>query len=402
MIDREILRQNGAKVKESLEKRGDNPKIVDDFAQLDKVWRKLRLEFELLQAQKNKYSRAGKPTAKELTKIKALDKQLSAHKKKLTEVEDKLLQVHLAIPNLVAADVPVGPGESANTVIVKIGSPKLTAGQAHHEIMVKNDYLDIKTAAKYSGSRFRYLKNEAAWAHLRLMVEAVSFARRNGFKFIIPPVLTKSETLTNSGFFPFANEDVFRVERDDLFLTGTSEQTLVALASGKVWDVSELPVRLVGFSTCFRREAGSYGKDTEGMFRQHQFDKVEMVSITTPETSAQEHEFLVGLEEKFTKNLGLAYQKVLIGSGDLGPTAVKKIDLEVWFPSQQRYRETHSASNCTDFQARRFDIKFKDKDGQVRLAHSLNATLATERLLLAVIENNQRPDGKVNWPRNLR
>lgn len=402
MIDRDLLRQHPEIVKESLTKRGEDPKKLDRYLELEKKWRAIASQVEPLQAEKNKLSRSGKPSPAGLKKAKELSKKITAKEGDLKTAEMAYMTAAKALPNLVADDVPVGPGETANTAIGQFGRIRLQTGKPHHELMTKLGWLDLKTAAEFSGSRFRYLKGNAAWAHLQIMGEALRLAVHHGFTPVIPPVMTRAETLEKAGFLPFAEDDFFKVEGDNLLLTGTSEQTLLALMAGKTFKESELPIRLVGFSTCFRREVGSYGKDVEGMFRQHQFDKVEMVSITTPETAIEEHEFLVSMEEMFVKKLGLPYQKVLIGSGDLGPTAVKKIDIEAWFPSQGRYRETHSASNCTDFQARRLGIKYRTLDGQERLAHTLNGTLATERLLISYIENNQRPDGSVNLPRHWR
>jgi len=403
MIDRELMRLHPELVKESLTKRGEEPKLVDEYLHLDLAWRQLSGQIEPLRAEKNKLSRGGKPASMELKRAQAVNKKITALEGKLKKADLAAKTALLSIPNLVADDVPVGDGETANTVVEKVGKIRLTEGRPHHELMVGAGWLDLKTAADWSGSRYRYLKGDAAWEHWQIMGEALRCAVHHGFTPIIPPVMTRAETLEKAGYLPFLNEDFFKVERDELLLPGTSEQTLLALFASQTLKEEDLPIRLVGFSTCFRREVGSYGKDVEGMFRQHQFDKVEMVSFTTPDRSAEEHEFLVSMEENFVKKLGLPYQKILIGSGDLGSTAAKKIDIEVWFPSQQRYRETHSASNCTDYQARRFGIKYRQKsDGREGLVHTLNGTLATERLLLAYIENNQRPDGSVNLPRSWR
>lgn len=402
MIDREQLRQSPDRFRKSLIKRGEDPKLIDQFINLDTKWRSLMADVEPLRAEKNILSRAGKPTPAVLKKAQAINKKISTIEGDLKKAELGVKTILLSLPNLVADDVPVGDGESANTVVEKVGRIRLTEGRPHHELMTKAGWLDLKSAADWSGSRYRYLKGDAAWAHLQIMGEALRLAVSHGFTPVIPPVMTRAETLEKAGYLPFLKEDFFKVERDDLLLPGTSEQTLLALFASQTFKQEDLPIRLVGFSTCFRREVGSYGKDVEGMFRQHQFDKVEMVSVTTAEKSAEEHEFLISIEETFVKKLGLPYQKILIGSGDLGPTAARKVDLEVWFPSQQRYRETHSASNCTDFQARRFGIKYRTEEGREVLAHTLNGTLATERLLISYIENNQRPDGTVNLPRHWR
>lgn len=402
MLDRDFIRQNPDLIRDSLANRGENPKLLEQYLVAEKQWRELTGLIEPLRAERNKLSRSGKPTASALKKAKELSSKINAQEAALKKAEIQFKKTLMALPNLVAEDVPVGPGESANTVISTVGAIKVTTGKPHHELMTNNGWLDLKTAAQFSGSRFRYLQGSGAWAHLNIMGEALKLAVKQGFTPIIPPVMTRPETLEKAGYLPFAEDDIFKVERDNLYLTGTSEQTLLALSSNHVFKVEEMPVRMVGFSTCFRREVGSYGKDVEGMFRQHQFDKVELISITTPEQSAAELEFLVGLQERFTKGLGLPYQTIAVGSGDLGPTAAKKIDIEVWFPSQNRYRESHSASTCLDFQARRFEIKYRDHKGVEHFAHTLNATLATERLLLSYIENHQRPNSTVDLPSRWR
>lgn len=406
MLALELIRSEPDKVKDSLIKRGDNPKLVDDYLQAEAAWKQAAAEYEPLKAKQNQLSRGGKPAPAELKKATELKKKLEGQAKRIAELAAARQECWQKIPNLVDDDVPVGEGDSANTVIGQHGRIRVNQGRSHEALMIgsslKNSSLDLKTAAQFSGSRFRYLLGSAAKAHLKLLDDAYGRAVKAGFLPIIPPVLTRAETMTRAGFFPFLKDDIFKLEGQDLYLTGTSEQTLLMLAADQVIDEDQLPLRLVGYSTCFRKEVGSYGKDVEGMFRQHQFDKVELVSVTLPEQSAAEHSSLVQLEQRFVEAYDLPYQLVMIGSGDLGPTAAKKIDLETWFPGQQRYRETHSASNCTDYQARRLNIKVRRRDGRIELACTLNATLATERLLLALIENNQRPDGSYQLPRRLR
>lgn len=406
MVDREIIKQNPDTVRQMLSGRGDEPALVDRFLDADKKWRAKLGQFEQLKAKQNARSRSGKPSASELAAAKKDKAELQRLSAEVVKLETEMTEAWLAIPNFVADDVPVGPGDTANAVITQVGPVRTSAGLTHEQLMTvgapTKANLNLKAAATFSGSRFRYLLNQAASAHLSLLHDAFRLAVKTGFTPVIPPVLTRYETLQGAGFFPAAKADIFKIEGENLYLTGTSEQTMLALAADQVINEADLPIRLVGFSSCFRKEAGSYGKDVEGMFRQHQFDKVELVSITLPEQSASEHEFLVGLERRFVERYRLPYQVVAIGSGDLGATAAKKIDIETWFPGQQRYRETHSASNCTDYQARRLRIKIKRSDGSEVLAHTLNATLATERLLLAIIENNQRPDGSFRLPRRLR
>lgn len=400
MINVEILRDSPDIVRESIKKRGSKVELVDSFLELDRDWKKLTQEVEVIRSERNNLTTTKELAMANVAKLGEIKEKLNRLEKEEKELTAKRQDVLYRIPQIIDVDIPVGPGETANKVIKTVGEPKLKFGQLHDELMVKNDLIDLETAAQFSGARFRYLKNGAALAHLKLVNFAMNFAAQKGFIPIIPPVMVNEELLTKGGFFPSGREEVYPVE--EAFLAGTSEPVLVALAAGKTYTAKDLPLRFVGFSTCFRREAGTYGKDTQGMFRQHQFDKVEMVSICSPEQSKAEHEYLLSVEEELVKKLGIDYQVVLIGSGDLEVKATRRYDLESWFPGQERYRETHSVSNCGDFQARRFGIKFKDDNGKEMIAHTLNGTLATERLLLAIIENNQEKDGSINLPEILR
>lgn len=406
MLDLELIRTKPDQVKEYLTKRGEATDLVDDYLAAEAAWKKAGQDYEPLKAEQNQLSRGGKPSPENLKKAVLLKQKLEGLAKKVADLDQRRRKLWLGIPNIVLDDVPVGAGDTANTVIGQRGKVRVTEGRSHElllaESSIRNSGLDLKTAAHFSGSRFRYLLGRAAKAHQRLLGDAYERAIKTGFVPVIPPTLTRAETMERAGFFPFLQTDIFKIDGEDLYLTGTSEQTILALVADQVIDEKDLPLRLVGLSTCFRKEVGSYGKDVEGMFRQHQFDKVELVSITTADQSASELQRLVELETRLVESYGLPYQLVMIGSGDLGATAAKKIDLETWFPGQKRYRETHSASNCTDYQARRLNIKIRRQNGELELAHTLNATLATERLLLAIIENNQRPDGSYQLPRNLR
>ncbi len=400
MLDLDLLRARPEIVKASIAKRGGNSELVDGFLELDTQWRGVLKEVEILRQQRNSLA-VSKESAQKNSGVLKKDKEklqkLEAKEKELSTLRH---EAHSLIPQVISDDVPVGPGESANTAIKTVGKIRVESGKPHEEIMTSLGWLDLELAASTSGARFRFLKKEAAVAHLKLMNQAFEMAAKSGFIPVIPPVFVRDEVLLKTGFFPIGREDTFKVE--DHYLSGTSEPLLLAVGSNKIHDLSDLPIRIVGFSTCFRREAGSYGKDTKGMFRQHQFDKVEMVSICSAEDSEKEHQFLVTMQEKFVQNFDLPYRITLVGSGDLEAKATKRYDLESWFPGQERYRETHSASNCGDYQARSFNIKYRDRDGREAYAHTLNATLATERLLLALAENNQRPNGTVNLPRSLR
>lgn len=400
MLDLDMLRARPEIVKASIAKRGGNSELVDGFLELDSQWRETLQSSEKLRQQRNTLT-TNKETAQKnseaLNKTKAKLQKLDHKEKELSALRLEALSL---IPQVVSDEVPVGPGETANTAIRAVGKVRLQSGKPHEELMTRLGWLDLELAASTSGARFRFLKKDAAVAHMKMMSLAFEMAVKHGFTPIIPPVFVRDEVLLKTGFFPIGRDDTFKVE--DQYLTGTSEPLLLAVGSNKTHDFSDLPLRFVGFSTCFRREAGSYGKDTKGMFRQHQFDKVEMVSVCSPADSEKEHQLLVNMQEKFVQKFDLPYQVVLVGSGDLEAKATKRYDLESWFPSQSKFRETHSASNCGDYQARSFNIKYRDRDGREAYAHTLNATLATERLLLSVCENNQRPDGTINLPRSLR
>lgn len=399
MINVELLRETPDVVRESISKRGGDVVLVDNFTAADANWKQLTSQAEALRAERNSLTTTKELAMANTDKLAQLKEQLATLEQEEKAAAAKRQELLYQIPQLIDQDVPVGPGESANTVIKTVGTPTLATGKAHDELMAKNGWLNIETAARFSGSRFRYLTGQAALAEMQLMQLAMKFAVSKGFTPVIPPVLVNDELLTKGGFFPTGRDEVYAT--DELFLAGTSEPTLVALAANQTIRSGEQPLRFVGFSSCFRKEAGTYGKDTQGMFRQHQFDKVEMVSICSPEQSKDEHEFLLKMEEEFIALFGLAYQVVLIGSGDLEVKAKRRYDLETWFPGQERYRETHSVSNCGDYQARRFGIKAANQDGTEVFAHTLNGTLATERLLLAIIENNQQADGSIRWPEQL-
>jgi seryl-tRNA synthetase len=263
------------------------------------------------------------------------------------------------------------------------------------------DIIDTERAAKVSGSRFGYLKGKGALLELALVRWTIDHLVDEGFVPMIPPVLVREHALEGTGFFPEAREQVYEIPRDELYLVGTSEVSLAAYHGDEIFDEGELPVRYAGFSTCFRREAGTYGKDTTGIFRVHQFDKVEMFVFTTPDASTDEHERLLAVEESLVQELEVPYRVVNVAAGDLGASAAKKYDIEAWFPGEQAFREITSCSNTTDYQARRLKVRFRRGDDNV-IAHTLNGTALAGRHILAILENHQRPDGSVAIPEALR
>jgi len=272
------------------------------------------------------------------------------------------------------------------------------------EIAEELDLIDIKRAAKVSGTRFGYLKNEAVLLEFALINLALGTLIKEGFAPVIPPVMLKPEMARGTGYFEAVDlKEAYYLPKDKLFLIGTSEQSLLTMHANEIFEEKELPKRYLGFSSCFRREAGSYGKDTRGIFRVHQFDKVEMFSFSKPDDSKKEHQFFLKIEEDLMKKLALPYQVVNICTGDLGFPAAAKYDIETWLPGQGKYRETHSTSNCTDFQARRLNIRYRDKNGKLNFVHTVNGTaFAIPRPLIAIIENYQQKDGSVKIPQVLQ
>ena len=400
MIDIERLRQEPDIYRDSLKKRFKPEDQIDQLLEVDNAWRQAATAIDSLRAERNTLTvskESAQVSMERLGEIKTRLQELIAQE---LDIRTKRHDLITRVPNLLSEEVPVGEGETANKVTKTVGEDKLAKGRPHEELMASHSWLDTATAAETSGARFRYLKGDAALAHLSLVNKAIRFAASRGFTAVIPPVITKGANLEAGGFFPEGMEDTFRLA-EDLFLSGTSEYLLVALAGNQTLDLKKGPVRFVGFSTCYRKEAGSYGKDVKGVIRQHQFDKVEMVSVCLPEESEAEHQFLLKMQEDFLTELGLPYQVVIIGSGDTEKKAIKRYDIDSWFPGQERYRETHSVSNCTDYQARGLAIKYTQEDGQIAYAHTLNGTLYTERTLLALIENTQDEAGAVHLPADL-
>ena len=398
MIDINLVRDNPKLLEKSLSRRGKDIGALKEIEALDQLWRKSTQKLELLQAKSNQLSKNKDLATKNKTELTSLKKEILEVRDKVNKSQGELEAKLLNIPNLVDEDSPAG-GEENNKILESFGDPNKEKTVAHEESLTREGSLILDVAAKYSGSRFRYLSNKAAVAQRKMFDMAIDFAVSKGFVFVIPPSVANEDLMNATGFFPSGRDDTFTLDKDR-FLVGTSEPLLLALGANKKHKLEDLPVRMVGFSSCFRKEVGSYGKDVKGMFRVHQFDKVELVSITSPEKSKEEHDFLIELQKEFVKKFSLPFQTVLMAAGDQSQIANKQVDLECHFPSQQRYRETHSASNCTDYQSRMLKIKVV-KDGKTEFAHTLNATLATERLLLAIVENNTDKDGSINWPREL-
>ena len=328
--------------------------------------------------------------------------ELSNEVKLLFEEVDKkdeeFLNLWIKIPNLISKTSPDGKSDQDNLEIKKVGNIKdIPSPKNHLEIASKLNLIDVEKASEVSGSRFAYLFGDLVKIEFNLVSWALEKLSEKGFIPTVPPVLVRENALYGTGFFPDDAEQVYEVPNDDLYLVGTSEVPLAALHTNEIINMEELPIRYAGFSTCFRREAGTYGKDTTGIFRVHQFDKVEMFSFCSPEKSEEEHEFILSVEEELLQSLEIPYRVVDVCAGDLGASAAKKYDIEAWIPSQNAYREVTSCSNTTRFQARRLNIRAKS-EGETMVLHTLNGTaIAVGRILIALIENNQTEDGKVKF-----
>ncbi len=410
MLDIKFIRENPKKIIEGARKKG--AKIdIDDILEFEKKKREFLQALEDMRAQKNKANKEiqkakdKKEKDKIILKMQELDRNSDRLTKNLKEVGEKLDKLLLKIPNLPLAGVPLG-GEEDSVVVEKVGNiPQFDfKARDYMEIGEKLDLIDVKRAAKMAGTRFGFLKKEIALMEFALINLAFDILTKKGFVPVIPPVMIKSEMAKGMGFIQQTDdEEAYYLPKDDLYLTATSEQSLGAMHANEVFQEKDLPKRYAGFSTCFRREAGSYGKDTKGILRVHQFDKVEMFSFTKPQDSEIEHKFLLETEKSLMNELKLPYQIVNIAAGDLGMPAAQKYDIETWIPSEKRYRETHSTSNCTDFQARRLNIRYQKKTGGLDFVHTLNGTaFAIGRTLIAIIENYQQKDGSILVPEALQ
>ena len=406
MLDQQILRNNLDALKDNLERRGLNID-VDFLVQQDEKKRAIKFEAEKARSeQKNigKEISQSEGTKKEelLKKASVLSENVKLLNEKYETEEKLFLEQWIKIPNLVDETSPTGATDQDNKEIKKVGEIKEIENIKNHlEIGESLKLIDVEKAAEVSGSRFSYIFGDLVKIELNLVSWVLEKLSSKEFTPTVPPVLVREEALFGTGFFPDDAEQVYEIPKDDLFLVGTSEVPLAALHANEILDLETLPLRYAGFSTCFRREAGTYGKDTTGIFRVHQFDKVEMFSFCNPEKSKDEHEYLLSIEEEILQELEIPYRVVDVCTGDLGASAAKKYDIEAWIPSQQSYREVTSCSNTTDFQARRLNIRTKI-DGNTTTMHTLNGTaLAVGRILIALIENNQKTDGSVEFSDSL-
>jgi seryl-tRNA synthetase len=422
VINTDFVRNNPQIVKDSQSARGENPALVDEFLKNDQLWRNLTVEVDNLRAEQKSLSKEiGNLKGQQKSSPSAeIDKQLDALTKKGTELSDNIASLTTkqeeikkladkamsGISNLVHKDAPIGE-EKDFKVIEIIGKPRDFNAEGikikdHVEIGEQLKLIDLERGAKVSGSRFYYLVGDGALLELALVNFAIDIAQNHGFTPVIPPALVKPAAMEGTGFLGQAAENVYRIEQDDLYLVGTSEVPLAAMHMDEILNNKELPIKYAGYSPCYRREAGSHGKDTRGIFRVHWFDKVEMFIFSNIEEADRIHTELLEIEKEILTKLELPFRVIDVATGDLGSSASRKFDCEAWIPSANEYRELTSTSNCTEFQARRLKIRTRAGD-KTNYVATLNGTLlAVTRTIVALLENHQQKDGSINIPNALR
>ncbi len=408
MIDLNLLRENPDAIKASQRARGASESLVDDAAAADANWRAKLVEFENLRAEQNAMSKEVSTAPKEekvalVAKAQELGTRVKAAEAEANEASEALNTLIWKIENVVIDGVPVG-GEDDFVVLREVGTKATFDFEPRDHVALGEllDIIDIERGTKISGSRFYFLKGWGARLELALMNMALDLATKADFTALITPTLVRPEVMAGTGFLGEHADEIYYLPADDLYLTGTSEVALAGYHRDEIIDLSNGPLRYAGWSTCYRREAGSHGKDTRGILRVHQFNKLEMFSYIDPEHAEQEHLNLLALEEQMLQACGLAYRVIDTAAGDLGSSAARKYDSEAWVPSQNTYRELTSSSNCTTFQARRLNVRYRKEDGKTATAATLNGTLATTRWLVAILETHQQADGSVRIPEALR
>ncbi|MBB5154169.1 serine--tRNA ligase [Saccharopolyspora phatthalungensis] len=408
MIDLKTLRDDPEAVRASQRARGEDASLVDALLSAAERRRSAVSRADNLRAEHKQLGKqVGKAKGEErealLTQAKELAAQVKDAEAEQSAAEDELLRSQKAVSNIVEPDVPPG-GEDDYAVLKHVGVPPEFDFEIkdHLELGIALGAFDMERGAKVSGARFYFLTGVGAQLELALLNMAAAQATAAGFTLVVPPVLVRPEIMDGTGFLGAHATEVYRLEDDDLYLVGTSEVPLAGYHAGEIVDFSAGPLRYAGWSTCFRREAGSYGKDTRGIIRVHQFNKLEMFVYCRDDEARDEHQRLLGWEEEMLAKIEVPYRVIDTAAGDLGASAARKFDCEAWVPSQQTYRELTSTSNCTTFQARRLNIRYRDEDGRPQTAATLNGTLATTRWIVAILENHQQPDGSVRVPEALR
>ncbi|MEZ0356553.1 serine--tRNA ligase [Mycobacterium sp. SA01] len=403
MIDLKLLRDDPDAVRRSQLSRGEDPGLVDALLDADTARRAAISRADSLRAeQKAASKKVGSASPDDrpalLEQAKELAAQVKSAEAEQAQAEAAMTAAHMAIQNVIIDGVPAG-GEDDFVVLDVVGEPReIENPKDHLELGESLGLIDMERGAKVSGSRFYFLTGRGALLQLGLLQLAVRVATENGFTLMIPPVLVRPEVMAGTGFLGAHADEIYHLADDDLYLVGTSEVPLAGYHSDEILDLSGGPLRYAGWSSCFRREAGSYGKDTRGIIRVHQFDKVEGFVYCRPEDAEAEHQRLLGWQRQMLELIDVPYRVIDVAAGDLGSSAARKFDCEAWVPTQQAYRELTSTSNCTTFQARRLATRYRDENGKPQTAATLNGTLATTRWLVAILENHQQPDGSVRVP----
>lgn len=408
MLDTNLFRENPELIKKSEKKRFKDPSIVDKVVDYDRRWRDKLKEVQELKKKKNEISREiarlkGKEKENKITEASKLDEKIKNLDREAEFLKEQREEHRYKIGNILNEKVPTAPEEDGNEIVKEWGKiPNFAFNPKHHADLVER-FAEIERASKVAGSRTYYLKGDLVNLNLALINFALKKMQEKNYQLMWTPYFIKGKMMRGASELTDFEEQLYKLEGEDSYLIATAEQSLASLHSGEVFDEKELPLKYVGFSTCFRREAGAHGKDTKGIFRTHQFDKVEQFVFCKPEQSWKSFEELISNAEEIYQELGLPYRIVNIASGEMNDNAAMKYDLEVWFPAQDTYRELVSCSNCTDFQARKLNIRFGKYGGKKEFVHTLNSTaIATERTITAILENYQRKDGKITVPKVLR
>ncbi|MEM4336585.1 MAG: serine--tRNA ligase [Candidatus Woesearchaeota archaeon] len=409
MLEKSFIIKNPEIVKKDLIKRGDTEKIkwVDELIVLDKEWKKLKRELDNLRSDKNKVSleinrlkKEKKDASQQIKRASELPKKISEKENDIIKIEEKMKYYLMRIPNILHDSVPVGKNEDDNQVIKIFGKKPIFNFElkSHVELIEKNNWADLERAAKISGARWYFLKGELALLEMAITRYAIDFMMKKGYSFVVPPYMMCKKAYEGVTSLADFEDMLYKIEGEDLYMIATSEHPLTAMWMGEVLEEKSLPIKMAGYSTNFRKEAGAHGKDTKGIFRVHQFNKIEQIIICKQEDSWKFHEELRKNIEEFFESLGIHFRTVNICTGDIGVVAAKKYDIEAWMPVQNKFREMGSCSNCTSYQSVRLNIKYRTKDGN-KYVHTLNSTcVATSRALVAIIENFQNKDGSVNIP----
>jgi seryl-tRNA synthetase len=401
-MDLKFIKENPHLVKEGCRKKGVEVDIDEILNLIDKR-KSVLTKLESLRAEQNRINK--KPSEVEILRLKEIKSEIQSLEESLKEIEEALNTLIRLVPNIPLPSVPEGKSEADNRVLYEVGKKRKFPFEPKDYLTLneKLDVIDVKRAAKVAGNRFGYLKNEAVLLEFGIIQLAFDHLIKKGFIPIIPPVMLNERAMAGMGYLDRGANEVYYIPTDKLYLVGTSEQSIGAMHMDEIFKEEDLPKRYVGFSTCFRREAGSYGKDVKGIMRVHQFDKVEMFIFCKEEESVKEHQLLLKCEEELMQILKIPYRVVEICTADLGDPAAAKYDIEAWLPGQNQYRETHSTSNCTDFQAQRLNIRYRTKEGKLKYVHTLNGTaFAIGRTIIAILENYQEKDESVTIPKALQ